>query len=224
MDMNKNKHLPFKGLNLPAEEAIKRSAEFFELMRQRRSVRFFSDRAVPRQIIDNIIKTAGSAPSGAHKQPWSFCVVSNKQLKSKIRDLAEKEEKINYESRMSERWKEDLEFLGTDYIKEFIEIAPYLIIVFRKPYDFDEKGNKTQNYYVNESVGIASGFLITAIHNAGLVTLTHTPSPMGFLEEVLNRPKNEKAYLLLPVGYPAENATVPNLTRKKINEIAFYYE
>jgi len=150
--------------------------------------------------------------------------VSNKELKHKIRELAEEEERINYSTRMNDKWKDDLKQLGTNPIKEFLDIAPYLIIVFRKPYDLDENENKSPNYYVNKSVGIASGLLIAAIHNAGLVTLTHTPSPMGFLEKVLDRPKNEKAYLLLPVGYPSKNCKVPNLKRKILKEIAFYYE
>ncbi len=222
--MDLKNHSIYKGINLTKEQSLQNAKDFYELMNKRRSVRFFSDQPVDKEIIDNVIKTAGTSPSGAHKQPWSFCVVSNKALKHKIRQLAEEEEEKNYSSRMSDKWKDDLEHLGTNSVKEFLDVAPYLIIVFRKPYDLDENGNKHQNYYVNESVGIASGLLIAAIHNAGLVTLTHTPSPMGFLEKVLNRPKNEKAYLLLPVGYPANNCTVPNLTRKKIKEIAFYYE
>ena len=222
--MDLKNHSIYKGINLTKEQSLQNAKDFYELMNKRRSVRFFSDQPVDKEIIDNVIKTAGTSPSGAHKQPWSFCVVSNKALKHKIRQLAEEEEEKNYSSRMSDKWKDDLEHLGTNSVKAFLDIAPYLIIVFRKPYDLDENGNKHQNYYVNESVGIASGLLIAAIHNAGLVTLTHTPSPMGFLEKVLKRPKNEKAYLLLPVGYPANNCTIPNLTRKKIKEIAFYYE
>ncbi len=221
---NNKKHIKYKGLNLTQTESLTQSKQFYELMNKRRSVRFFSNKDVPIEIINNCIKTASTAPSGAHKQPWTFCVVSNKELKHKIRKLAEQEEKKNYESRMSDKWKKDLAYLGTNAVKEFLDIAPYLIIVFRKPYDLDENNKKHQNYYVNESVGIACGFLIAAIHQAGLVTLTHTPSPMGFLERVLNRPKNEKAYLLLPVGYPAEDCTVPNLKRKKLKEIAFYYK
>ncbi len=221
---NNHQHIKFDGLNLTQPESLTNSKQFYELMNKRRSVRFFSDKDIPLEIINDCIRTAGTAPSGAHKQPWSFCVVSNKTLKHKIRMLAEEEERKNYNSRMSDKWKNDLEHLGTNSVKEFIDIAPYLIVVFRKPYDLDENNNKHQNYYVNESVGIASGLLIAAIHHAGLVTLTHTPSPMGFLEKVLNRPKNEKAYLLLPVGYPAKNCTVPNLKRKKLKEIAFYYE
>jgi len=222
--MDSKNHITYKGINLTKEQSLQKSNAFYELMNKRRSVRFFSDEAVPKEIIDNVIKTAGTAPSGAHKQPWTFCVISNNDLKHKIRELAEEEERKNYSTRMSDKWKDDLEHLGTNSVKEFLDIAPYLIVVFRKPYDLDKNGNKLQNYYVSESVGIASGLLIAAIHNAGLVTLTHTPSPMGFLERVLNRPKNEKAYLLLPVGYPANNCTIPNLSRKKLKEIAFYYE
>ncbi len=224
MEGQDTKFIAYKPTKKSKEESLKLSIAFYELMNKRRSVRYFSDEEFPVDIIYNIIKTAGTAPSGANKQPWSFCVVSNKALKHKIRMLAEEEERLNYNTRMSEVWKEDLEHLGTNSVKEFLDYAPYLIVVFRKPYAIDEHGNKHQNYYVNESIGIACGMLISAIHNAGLATLTHTPSPMNFLAEVLNRPKNEKAYLLLPVGYPADNCKVPNITRKKLNEIAFLYE
>ena len=173
-------------------------------------------------MIENIIKTAGSAPSGAHKQPWTFCVISDKKLKSEIRELAEKEEYENYHGRMSESWKEDLKAMGTTHIKEFLEVAPYIIVVFKKVYDLDKDEIKN-NYYVNESVGIAVGFLITAIHQAGLVTLTHTPSPMKFLQKALGRPRNEKAYLLLPVGYPSKDCKVPDLERKSLKEISNWY-
>lgn len=223
MSLNESQHIPYKIEEKTAEDSIIASTQFFNTMNKRRSVRFFSDKDVPEEVINNIIKTANTAPSGAHKQPWTFCVISNKALKHELREKAEIEERINYESRMSDTWKDDLEFLGTDDVKEFIDIAPWIIIVMRKPYDLDENGKKTNNYYVNESVGIASGILIAAIHNAGLVTLTHTPSPMGFISEVLNRPNNEKPYLLLPVGYPSKDCKVPNLKRKKLNEIAFYY-
>jgi nitroreductase len=222
--MDKNKYINYDAIALENDQAIDQSKAFYELMNKRRSVRFFSDKNVPKEIINNVIKSAGTAPSGAHKQPWTFCVVSNKELKHKIRELAEEEERRNYSTRMSDKWKKDLEHLGTNSVKEFLDIAPYLIVIFRKPYDLEKNGNKSPNYYVNESVGIASGMLIAAIHNAGLVTLTHTPSPMGFLEKVLDRPKNEKAYLLLPVGYPSKSCKVPNLKRKNIKEIAFYYE
>ncbi len=192
-------------------------------MDKRRSVREYSDKAVPKEVIENIIKTASTAPSGAHKQPWTFCVVSNKLIKKKIRDASEKEEKESYNGRMSERWLKDLEPLGTDWRKPFLETAPYLIIVFKKIYE-EEKGEKANNYYVNESVGIACGFLIAAIHKAGLVTLTHTPSPMNFLSEILERPKNERPFLLLPVGYPAEEVYVPKIERKDLEKVSVFYK
>jgi nitroreductase len=217
------KHIPYVFEKKSTEKSIKDSREFYECMNQRRSVRFFSDDDVPEEVINNIILAAGTAPSGAHKQPWTFCVIRNKDLKSKIRELAEQEERINYESRMSETWKDDLAPLGTDDVKEFIDIAPWIIIVMRKPYDLDENGKKQNNYYVNESVGIASGLLIGAIQSAGLATLTHTPCPMGFISKALGRPDNEKPFLLLPVGYPSNHCTVPDLKRKELNEIAFYY-
>jgi nitroreductase len=222
--MNKKHHfIPYKTTEFTLEELIEKSKIYYEKINKRRSVRDFSDKEVPKEVIENIIKTAGSAPSGANKQPWTFCVISNATLKSEIRKLAEKEEYENYHGRMSDSWKEDLEHLGTDHIKEFLEVAPYLIVVFKKVYDLDEEGGKLQNYYVNESVGIAVGFLITAIHQAGLVTFTHTPSPMKFLQTSLRRPKNEKAFLLLPVGYPAKDCKVPDLKRKNLDEISFWF-
>ena len=168
--------------------------------------------------------SASTAPSGAHKQPWTFCAISNKELKLKIREAAEIEEKLGYESRMSERWKKDLEPLGTDMNKPFIEEAPWIVIAFKKVYEFGEGGAKHNNYYVNESVGIACGMLISAIQNAGLVTLTHTPSPMNFLTKVLNRPSNERAFILFPIGYPKENVFVPDIKRKAIDEVACFFE
>lgn len=216
-------HIAYKQQLFEEEEMVKRSESFYNYMDLRRSVREFSDRDVPVEIINNILKTASTAPSGAHKQPWTFCVIRNSELKHKIRELAEEEEKKNYSGRMSERWIKDLEPLGTDEVKEFIDIAPWIVVVMKKSYDFDENGKKVNNYYVNESVGIASGFLIAAIHNAGLVTLTHTPSPMNFIARALERPENEKPYLLLPVGYAHESCTVPDLERKSLEEIAIYY-
>ena len=213
----------YQGLKYDEAEVIKRSQAFYENMTKRRSVREFSNKPVPFEVIENIIKTAAAAPSGAHKQPWSFCVVADPEIKKQIRTAAEKEEFINYNGRMSDEWLEDLKVFGTDWHKPFLEDAPYLIIVFKKAYDLNAQGEKLKNYYVNESVGIASGFLITAIHNAGLITLTHTPSPMNFLEKILNRPKNERAFLLLPVGYPADNAVVPNLERKKLEAVLKVY-
>jgi len=216
--------IPYKQVEFEESAMIQRSKEFYEYMDKRRSVREFSDRDVPREIIENIIMTASSAPSGAHKQPWTFCVIRSTDLKSKIRTLAEEEEKRHYESRMSERWLKDLSPLGTDDVKEFIDIAPWIIVVMKKSYGFDEDGSKSQNYYVTESVGIASGFLIAAIHQAGLVTLTHTPSPMNFIAKALERPENEKPYLLLPVGYASEDCQVPDIHRKGFDEVAIYFE
>ena len=221
--MNKeNNFIPYKRTEFSSKDLVKNSEKYYKEINKRRSVRDFSDKKIPKEVIENIIKTAGTAPSGAHKQPWKFCVISDKKLKSKIRKLAEKEEYENYHGRMSESWKKDLKAMGTTHIKKFLEIAPYLIVVFKKVYDLDEE-EKTQNYYVNESVGIAVGFLITAIHQAGLVTLTHTPSPMKFLQKVLGRPKNEKAYLLLPVGYPSKDCKVPDLKRKSLEKISHWH-
>jgi len=205
------------------KEMIERSKSFYQFMDSRRTVRDFSDKDVPKEVIENIILTASTAPSGAHKQPWTFCVISNKELKSKIRKMAEEEEYKSYNSRMPEDWLKDLEPLGTDWHKPFIDIAPWIIIVFKKSYDIVD-GKKKNNYYVNESVGLAAGFLLAAIHHAGLVALTHTPSPMNFISDALNRPENEKPILLIPVGYPAENTLVPDLKRKPLEEVAVFYE
>ncbi|MDX1652359.1 MAG: nitroreductase family protein [Brumimicrobium sp.] len=221
--INGHTHILYEHNKPGAEELIKRSKEFYSLMDKRRSVRTFSEETIPQEVIENIIKTASTAPSGAHKQPWTFCVVSNPELKKKIKEAAEAEERESYESRMSERWKEDLKPLATDAHKPFLEDAPFLIVLCKRAYDYDENGNKVNNYYVNESVGIAAGMLITAIHNAGLVTLTHTPSPMNFLTELLERPQNERAFLLLPVGYPQDPTYVPELKRKSLEEIAVFY-
>jgi iodotyrosine deiodinase len=204
------------------EKMIALSNEFYNEMELRRSIRDFSDKSVPREAIEKIILTASTAPSGANKQPWTFCVVSNPEIKSRIRVEAEKEEKESYDSRMSEEWLEDIRPLQTNWQKPFLEIAPYLIVVFKKVYDLGEDGSKKTNYYVNESVGLACGFLLTAIHHAGLVALTHTPSPMNFLTKILNRPENERPFLLIPVGYPAAEAYVPKLKRKSLEEIVVW--
>jgi iodotyrosine deiodinase len=217
-------HIPYHLDTFSEEEMIVKSKSFYEWLDKRRSVRDFSDQKVPKEVIENIIKSASTAPSGAHKQPWTFCAVSNTQLKIQIRKEAEIEEKESYESRMSERWKKDLAPLGTDMNKPFLEIAPWLIVVFKKAYEVDSNREKHTNYYVNESVGIACGLLISAIHNAGLVTLTHTPSPMKFLTKILDRPNNERPFLLLPVGYPKLPTYVPHIKRKALNEISSFYE
>ena len=197
-----------------------RSESFLNEIITRRTIREFSDRIVPIDIINNCIKTAASAPSGANKQPWQFVVVRDSGIKTKIREAAEKEEKEFYGHRATKEWLEDLNQFGTDWHKPFLDIAPYLIVVFRKIYDLEDDGTQRKNYYVNESVGIASGFLLAALHHAGLATLTHTPSPMNFLGEILNRPKNEKAFLLIPVGYPAKDAEVPDISKKPFGEIS----
>ncbi|WP_420401395.1 nitroreductase family protein [Flagellimonas sp.] len=224
INLNGYKHVLYEGETYSSNESLERSQEFHEWLDKRRSVREFSDQKVPKEIIDNLILSASTAPSGAHKQPWTFCAVSNPALKTEIRKAAEAEEKESYEHRMSERWKKDLEPLGTDMHKPFLEIAPWLIIAFKKVYEFDENGEKHNNYYVNESIGIACGMLISAIHNAGLVTLTHTPSPMNFLTKILDRPSNERAFLLLPVGYPKTPTYVPDIHRKGLDEIVVYYD
>ena len=197
-----------------------RSESFLNEIITRRTIREFSDRIVPIDIINNCIKTAASAPSGANKQPWQFVVVRDSGIKTKIREAAEKEEKEFYGHRATKEWLEDLNQFGTDWHKPFLDIAPYLIVVFRKIYDLEDDGTQRKNYYVNESVGIASGFLLAALHHAGLATLTHTPSPMNFLGQILNRPVNEKAFLLIPVGYPANDAEVPDLSKKPFGEIS----
>lgn len=223
IEINGYSHILYEKETYPVEESLERAKEFYEWADERRSVRTFSDKPIPKELIDYLIKTASTAPSGAHKQPWTFCVVSDPELKKKIREAAEKEEYESYTKRMSDEWLDALKPMATDWEKPFLEIAPYLIIVFKKAYDFDENGEKSNNYYVNESVGLACGFLIAAIHNAGLVTLTHTPSPMNFLHKILERPENERPFLLLPVGYPGEEIYVPELKRKELDEVAVFY-
>ncbi len=221
--MKDSNFIPYNAIRYNTEKSLRESKLYYQHIDRRRSVREFSDKPVPKEIIDNIIMTASSAPSGAHKQPWTFCAVSNQEIKSKIRAAAEEEEYTNYHGRMSDTWLKDLEQFETDWHKPFLEIAPWLIIVFKKAYEAVD-GERQKNYYVNESVGIATGFLLSAIHNAGLVSLTHTPSPMAFLQKVLDRPENERPFLLIPVGYPIENATVPDIGRKELAEVAVFYE
>jgi iodotyrosine deiodinase len=215
---NKPSFIPYSGLNIKENEGFELSKVQYNKASLRRSVRDFSDKPVSFETVKNIIMTAATAPSGAHKQPWTFCLVSNPEIKMKIREAAEKEEYESYNNRMSEKWLKDLEPIGTDWNKPFLETAPYLIVIFKRAFEY-VNDEKWQNYYVNESVGIACGMLINAIHNAGLITLTHTPSPMNFLTKILNRPDNERPYLLLPIGYADENAKVPNLTRKSFEEV-----
>ena len=205
------------------DEMLFRSKVFYEWMNKRRTVRDFSDKAIPKEVIEHIVLTASTAPSGAHKQPWTFCIVSDPAIKSAIRKAAEKEEYESYNNRMSEEWLEDLKPFQTDWKKPFLETAPYLIVVFKKAYDLLPDGTKKTNYYVNESVGLACGFLLAAIHHAGLVALTHTPSPMNFLMSILQRPDNERPFLLIPVGYPHPETYVPKLERKSLDQVAEFY-
>jgi iodotyrosine deiodinase len=205
-----------------AAEMENRSQEFFEWMDKRRTIRDFSDQPIPENVIENILMAASTAPSGAHKQPWTFCVIKDPEIKKQIRIAAEKEEKESYENRMTDEWLKDLQPIGTDWHKSFLETAPYLIVIFKRSYETEDNNHKHQNYYVTESCGIACGFLLTAIHNAGLAALTHTPSPMNFLAKILNRPENEKPFLLLPVGYPADEGWVPDIKRKNIADICVW--
>ena len=218
MNLPEPAFIPLAFSALTESEQRERAAEFFELMDRRRTVRDYSDRAVPIELIERAIATAGTAPSGANMQPWRFVVVRDADVKRKIREAAEKEEYESYHGRMSEKWLRRLAVLGTDEHKPFLEVAPYLIVVFRVN-SVDEGDGPEPTYYSQESVGIAVGLLLAALHNMGLATLTHTPSPMRFLQEILGRPKNEVPYVLIPVGYPADEAVVPDIKRKSLGEI-----
>ena len=209
-------------IEYPVEQMRQRATEFRQHMQRRRTVRQFSDRPAPREVIEECLLTAGSAPNGANLQPWHFVVVSDPKVKREIRVAAEQEEKEFYNRRAPQEWLDALSVIGTDEHKPFFETAPYLIVIFGKNHSYLSDGRRVKNYYVNESVGIATGFLITAIHNAGLVSLTHTPSPMGFLNEILNIPPSEKPFLLLVVGYPAEDAQIPIIEKKLLREIATF--
>ena len=203
----------------PEDDPVRLSQRFYEKLQQRRSVRMFSDRPVPRQVVENLIRAAGTAPSGANKQPWRFVAVQDPALKKEIREGAEAEEREFYYRRANEQWLNDLRAIGTDEHKPFLEIAPWLIVVFKLMKDDDPRSPSDQVYYVNESVGIAVGMLLAAAHVAGLVALTHTPSPMKFLGSILNRPSHERPYLLIPIGYPADDCVVPDLQRKPLEQI-----
>ena len=208
---------------LSQDEMKKRSDEFYRLMKRRRSVRDFSSRSVPEEIIKKALMTAGTAPNGANLQPWHFAVAESPGIKKKIREAAEEEERAFYNDRAPDEWLDKLAPLGTDEHKPFLETAPYLIAVFAQSYGLDSAGNKQKHYYVKESVGIACGMLITALHNSGLATLTHTPSPMGFLNEILDRPSNERAYLLIVTGYPSESAEVPDIRKEPLERISSFH-
>ena len=204
------------------EEMRNRAHGFYEQMERRRSVRMFSSDPVPKSLIETAVKTASTAPSGAHKQPWTFVATQNPEIKHAIRVAAEKEEEINYlENRTNKEWQEALAPLGTDHHKEFLEIAPWIVVLFEQRYETNVDESTSKNYYVKESCGIAAGFFIAALHHMGLATLTHTPTPMNFLNEILDRPKNERPFVLFPVGYPLEGAKVPDLKRKDLDEVLF---
>ncbi len=221
--MTEAKFLPLHNyLEYPNDEMEKRAKNFYQQIKTRRTVRDFSDRAVSDSVIEDCIRSAGTAPNGANLQPWHFVIIKDAIVKNKIRLAAEKEEVDFYQKRAPQDWLDALEHLGTDDNKEFLEIAPILIAIMSKSYDLNSEGEKVKNYYVKESVGIATGILITALHHAGLVSLTHTPSPMDFLNDILDRPPNEKPFLLLVVGYPAENAKVPVITKKSLDQIITY--
>lgn len=210
--------VPLRFHEYTPSEMLERSRAFHEEMARRRTVRHFADRPVPEEIVKNAIKTAGTAPSGAHKQPWMFVLVGDLEVRSRIRRAAEAEEKDNYERRMPQAWLEDLAPLGTDWRKPFLTSCPWLIVVMAQTYAATPRG-LAKHYYVQESVGIATGFLLAALHHAGLATLTHTPSPMGFLREILLRPDEERVFLLVALGYPAPRCEVPDLARKPLDRI-----
>ena len=217
------KSIPYKPNEYPPAEMQERAASFYQEIKNRRTVRHFSTRPIPEGVLESCLLAAGTAPNGANHQPWHFAVVTDPAIKTKIRKAAEVEEHSFYNGRAPDEWLEALAPLGTDEHKPFLEDAPALIVIFGENYGLDQDGNKVKNYYVTESVGIATGFLIAALHHSGLSTLTHTPSPMGFLRDVLERPERERAFLILVVGYPAEDAEVPQITKKSLSEFVSFY-
>ena len=216
--------IPLAFSRIPKDEMLRRARDFYAEMDRRRTTRHFSGEPVPRELIELAVRTAGTAPSGAHQQPWTFVVVSDPEIKRRMREAAEEEERVNYGGRMPPEWLSALAPLGTDAVKEHITTAPYVVVMFRHIFGVNPDGSRRTHYYTTESCGIAAGLFIAALHRMGLATLTHTPSPMGFLGELLRRPDNEKAFLLMPVGYPAPDARVPNLHRKPLEEIATWFE
>jgi iodotyrosine deiodinase len=217
--MADHRFVPYALERLPPERMRERARSFYERMDARRSVRDFSVDPVPRELIELAVRTASTAPSGAHRQPWTFVLVGDPGLKREIRIAAEREERISYEGRMSDEWLEALRPLGTDWRKPFLETVPWIVVVFEQLWGEREDGGRRKHYYVRESVGIACGLFIAALHDMGLGTLTHTPSPMGFLSEILGRPRNERPYIVFPIGYPAGCARVPDLRRKPLEEV-----
>lgn len=212
--------VPYRPPRIPEAEVLERSQLFFELMDRRRSVRMFSPDPVPRPAVERAIATASTAPSGAHRQPWTFVLIGDSETKRRIREAAEEEERTNYEGgRLPDDWLEALRPLGTDWHKDFLETVPWIVVLFEQRYALDAGGNRIKHFYVKESVGIACGLFIAAIHQMGLATLTHTPSPMAFLTKLLGRPENERPFAMLPIGYPAEDCAVPDIARKPLEEV-----
>ena len=222
--MKEYQFVPYRAKRYPDAQMVELAKQFLLTMQTRRSVREFSSEPVPRGLIEAAIAAAATAPSGANRQPWKFVVVSNSEIRRRIRVAAEAEEKVSYEQRMPEEWLEALAPLGTDWQKPFLETAPWLVVVFAETYGVLGDGSKQKHYYVQDSVGSACGLFIAALHQMGLATLTHTPSPMGFLSEILNRPKNERPYILFPVGYPATDAKVPVLEKKSLEQVSVWFE
>jgi nitroreductase len=218
--MSSPRFKPLAFTRRPVEDVVRRARDFYAAMDARRTTRHFSADPVPRDAIEYAIRTAGTAPSGAHQQPWTFVAISDPALKARIREAAEREEYENYHGRMPQEWLTALAPLGTDEHKSHLTDAPWLVVVFRQAYGIDADGSRRTYYYTQESVGIAAGFFLAAVHQMGLVSLTHTPNPMGFLAQILDRPPNEKAFLVLPVGYPAMDAQVPDIRRKPLGDIS----
>jgi len=222
--LNSDGFVPLDWSRLPKQEMENRANALFRQMDSRRTTRHFSEEKVPKELIEKAIMCGSTAPSGAHLQPWTFVAISNSEIKSRMREAAELEEKKTYSERMPEAWQEVLQPLGTDAIKEHMTDAPWLVVLFRQSKRLRENGEQGPTYYSTESCGIAAGMFIHAIHNMGLVTLTHTPSPMGFLREILDRPNHEHAMLVMPVGYPADDAKVPDISRKELADVAVFFE
>jgi nitroreductase len=218
-------HIPYRPRRLDVDQQEDRARAFYEKMDQRRSVRMFSEDPVPRELVEYAIKTASSAPSGAHKQPWTYVMTGDAGIKGRIRSAVEDEERVNYEGgRLPAHWREDLEPLGTDWHKPFLETVPWVVVLFEQRYGMREDGSRAHHYYVKESVGISAGLFIAALHHSGLATLTHTPSPMRFLTKLLGRPENERPFCLFPIGYPADDCVVPDLRRKSLDEVMVMVE
>ena len=223
--MNDPKFIPLAHTRVTPEQSLERAHNFYRAADQRRSVREFSADPVPRKLIELAIQSASTAPSGAHRQPWKFVAISDANMKREIRVAAEQEEYESYEGgRMSEEWKQALKPFGTNWQKPFLEVVPWIVVVFEETYRFNAEGNREKNYYVKESVGLACGLFINALHQMGLVTLTHTPSPMGFLSKILQRPENERPFILFPIGYPAVDATVPAIKRKSLDDVSIWFD